>query len=435
MSEHSIQEMAASKLNNDNATCRVPPNQKKGVFNVAIVTSGFCIAMSGLFTGAAMAAGLEFNQAIIASVVGNLILAIYGGFVGTAGAREGVSTSMLARHSFGYQGAKIIALVLALTMAGWYAVQVGLFGTTINVMFPNAGIITTPWMASLWGGILMLLTAYFGYKGLAILSYVVVPLIAITSIIGMASAVNYAGGWEILSAIEPVAPIGIGTGIVLAVGSFAAGASAQADITRYAKDAKSALIGTFIGYLVANSFVILSGYITNLATGAGDLPSAMLALGLGFPALLVLIGAQWSTNDNNLYTSSLGIANILVKIPKKWITLAIGLVATILGALGLANYFTNWLVLLGIGIPPMAGIIIADYFIISGRKYEYGEGTKYFNWNILAFISWAIACFVGSFNFGIASINSLLVAMILYVAFMKTVGAKGSGKLGTYIEK
>ncbi|MCK9444513.1 MAG: hypothetical protein M0Q14_08305, partial [Tissierellaceae bacterium] len=52
---------------NDYATERVPLNERKSIASVALVASGFCIAMSGLFTGAAMAAGLNVKQALIAA--------------------------------------------------------------------------------------------------------------------------------------------------------------------------------------------------------------------------------------------------------------------------------------------------------------------------------------------------------------------------------
>lgn len=426
---------APVQTDNDNATCRVPLSQRHSTFDVAIVAAGFCVCMSGLFTGASLAMGLNLTQAIIASVIGNIILSLYGGAVGMAGAREGVATSMLARHSFGRQGSKIISLVLALSMAGWYSVQVGFFGDTIHAMFPNAGIITEKWAAALWGGILMLLSAYFGYKGLAVLSKIAIPLIAITSIIGIYASVNHAGGWSTLVSMQPAQNIGVGAGIVMVVGSFAGGASAQADITRYAKDAKAAWIGTLIGYMVANLFIIVAGFITNMATGAGDLPAAMLALGLGFPALIVLIGAQWTTNDNNLYTSSLGITNI-IHVKKKHVTLTVGIVATLIGAAGLSDHFSSWLNVLGIGLPPMAGIILADYFFVHKMHYDFGTGTKYYAWNLVAFASWIIACLAGYFvTWGVASINSLVVGLVIYVAAMHLFGKKGTGMIGETVEE
>jgi len=68
------------------------------MFDVAMVSAGFCICMSGLFTGAAMAVGLKLKDAIIATIIGNVILAVYGGLLGSAGAKEGVATSVLARY-------------------------------------------------------------------------------------------------------------------------------------------------------------------------------------------------------------------------------------------------------------------------------------------------------------------------------------------------
>ena len=424
----------APAYSNDNATTRVPPEQYKSTFDVAMVCCGFCICMSGLFTGAAMALGLSLGQALIASVIGNLILSLYSGAVGYAGAKEHVATSMLARHSFGRTGSIIISLALAITMLGWYSVQVGFFGDTIHAMLPNAGFITNPSVAAFWGGILMLITAYVGYKGLSLLSKIAVPLIAIVAIIGIVMAVRQTGGWSHLMAIKPVAPISIGTAIVMVVGSFAAGGSAQADITRYAKTPRAAVAGTLIGYMLANIFIIMAGFITCLATGSGDLPMAMLSLGLGVPALVVLVAAQWTTNDNNLYTASLGLSNIF-RIKKSYLVLISGVLATIVGALGLSNFFVNWLVILGTTMPPMAGIIVADYFFLNKQKYDFGPGTRYCSWNVLAFISWLIAALIGYFvPWGVAAINSMVVGFALYIALMLTLGKRKIGILGTVTE-
>ena len=108
------------KATNDFATVRVPAEYRKGTFEVSMVAAGFCIAMSGLFTGASMAAGLSFSQAIIAALIGNAILSFFGGFIGAAGAREGLSSSRLSLFSFVTHGFKIVSLLIDLTMCGWF---------------------------------------------------------------------------------------------------------------------------------------------------------------------------------------------------------------------------------------------------------------------------------------------------------------------------
>ena len=81
---------------NDNATQRVPENEKKGFCSIAFVAAGYCICMSGLYTGAAMGFGMNFKEAILAVIVGNVILSVYGGLIGAAGAREGWQGTPLA---------------------------------------------------------------------------------------------------------------------------------------------------------------------------------------------------------------------------------------------------------------------------------------------------------------------------------------------------
>ncbi|MBE6031958.1 MAG: cytosine permease [Clostridiales bacterium] len=425
----------AVRHDHDNALQRVPADQRKGFISIAAVAAGFCICMSGLYTGAALSAGMSLKNAIIAAVIGNIILSLFGGAVGAAGAKEGVASAMLSRHSFGMQGSKFVGALLAIVMLGWFAVQVGFFGSTMQALFPNGGFITTQYAAAAWGGILMMLTAYFGFKGLNILSYVAVPAVGILAIIGMVFAVKGAGGWAILAQVAPSEPMTIGAAIVSVVGSFAGGASAQADITRYAKTPGIAWGGTIFGYLVANTFIVFAGYVVTASSGHSDLPVAFIAMGMGALALIVLILAQWTTNDNNLYTASLGFANVF-PVSKRVLVIVCGVIATIVGALGLADYFSTWLSILGTGIPPVAGIIICDYFFLRGQKYEYGKGTKYCQVNIWAFVALAIAVVVGfTVKWGIASVNSLVVAIILYFIFMKAAGNKGVGIIGETTEK
>lgn len=419
----------------DNAIHRVPDNQRKGFISIAAVAAGFCICMSGLYTGAAIAFGLSFKNAIIAAVIGNVILSLYGGAIGAAGAKEGVASAMLSRHSFGMQGSKFVGVLLAVVMLGWFAVQVGFFGTTMQALFPGGGFITSRYVAAAWGGILMMFTAYYGYKGLNILSYIAVPAVGILAVIGMVFAVKGAGGIEILADVVPREPMTVGAAIVAVVGSFAGGASAQADITRYARTPGVAWGGTVFGYLIANSFIVLAGYVVTVATGEDELPVAFIAMGMGAAALIILILAQWTTNDNNLYTASLGLANA-IPVSKKKLVIITGILATIVGAMGLADYFVTWLSILGVGIPPVAGVVICDYYFLKSRQYEYGTGTKYCQVNIWAFAALAVAAVIGfTVNWGIASINSLVVAMVLYFIFMKVFGLRGIGIIGENIEK
>ena len=105
---------------------------------------------------------------------------------------------------------------------------------------------------------------------------------------------------------------------------------------------RQAWIASIVGYIIANSFMVIAGCVTAMATGSGDLPEAMVAAGMSIPALMILIAAQWTTNDNNLYSASLALSN-LIKIKKSKIVLYGGFTASILGAVGIVGYFIPWL--------------------------------------------------------------------------------------------
>lgn len=398
----------------------VQKSQKRGALQIAIVTAGYCMTTSSLFTGAAISTGLTLFQAIAAALIGNLLLAIYSGLIGAASAKHGVSTTMLARHAFGRSGAKIISTLCASTLIGWYAVQTGLFGETLNAAAPSLGMITSPKIAALWGGFLMMLTAYIGYRGIEILSKITIPALFLFAIWGIHATINQTGGgWDALFAAQPTHAFPFTEGVVLVVGSFAVGAVVQPDISRYAKDQKAAWIASIAGYIIANGFMIIAGVITSFATGSGDLPEAMVTVGLRIPALIILIAAQWTTNDNNLYSASLALSNIF-KIKKSMIVLFCGVLASLLGFLGVINYFIPWLNALGILIPPIAGVMIADYYIIHQGNYQFGKGTEYSMFVWPAFIAWMTGVMTGCFYpIWVPSITAIAAAFATHLFLMQ----------------
>lgn len=403
----------------DYALKPVKESEKRGVLQLSLVTAGYCMATSGLFTGAAIAAGLSLWDAIIATLIGSSILTICAGLIGAAGAKHGVSTVLLARHAFGRSGAKIIGALWAFTLLGWFAVQTGFFGQTIHAMMPDAGFLAYPKVAALWGGLLMMLTAYLGYKGIEALSIIAIPALVQLAMWGVHATVSRAEGWENLFAIVPHSPISFTEGVVLIVGSFVVGAVIQADISRYAKTQASSWLASIVGYIFGNSFMIIAGCITALATGSGDLPAAMIATGLSIPALVIVIAAQWTTNDNNLYSASLALSNIL-KMKKSQIVLMWGLIASFLGLMGIANYFIPWLNILGILIPPVAGVLIADYYFIQKEAYHFGPGTEYSQYAWPAFASWACGIAAGVLlPVGIPSITAICAAFAAHIILNK----------------
>jgi cytosine permease len=107
-------------------------------------------------------------------------------------------------------------------------------------------------------------------------------------------------------------------------------------------------------------------------TNNWDAVKIMLGLGWGILGMLVLVLAQWTTNDNNLYSSALAFAVIFRRWPKWVLTLGAGVIGILLALGGIYGQFPNWLMFLGVIIPPIAGIYVADYFVVNRDFYNFG---------------------------------------------------------------
>lgn len=402
---------------NDYATMPVPLDQRRSAFSLAMVLVGSIICLSSIYVGASFAGNLTFNQVLIACIVGNLVLSVLGGLLSYIGTKTGVGVAMLMRQSFGVLGNYIIAILTAVVELGWFGYQCGFFGSTIHAMFPDAGFLTEPVVAGIWGGLLMMTTAFIGYKGLELLSNIASPLILLMCMAACVLGTMKIGGMDAFYniSLETTGTMSTATGIVSVIGAYAMGAVLQPDLTRYGKKGSHSAIGAVFGFIVANSFVIICGYFICLCVGTSDVAVALLNI-FGTWSLLLLILAQWTTNDNNLYYSSLAAVVAMPHWKKKYVVIVFGIIATIAGALGIVNYFTTWLGILGTAIPPVAGILIMDYFFVKKRSYQFGSGVKHRFCSTPALLAWIIGCIVGyTVSWGIASINSMVVAAVIYL--------------------
>lgn len=98
-------------------------------------------------------------------------------------------------------------------------------------------------------------------------------------------------------------------------------------------------------------------------------------MNLGFPVLgiIALILATWTTNAVNAFSGGLALINVF-DIPKKRKVAvgAAGAIGTLLAVVGILNYFTPIMSVLSAMVPPVAGVMIAAYWLINK-----GDRTKW----------------------------------------------------------
>ena len=106
--------------------------------------------------------------------------------------------------------------------------------------------------------------------------------------------------------------------------------------------------------------------------------------------------------------------------------MGIGVIALIMALNHFIDHFGAWIDVNAKFIPPFAGIIIGDYFVLYGRKFpdpeKYEEVMPKVNYSGL--ITWIVGSLLAGFSlleFGIPTFNYILVCVVLKVILSKYV--------------
>ncbi|MCG8483871.1 MAG: cytosine permease [Clostridia bacterium] len=391
----------------------VPASARRGLLAMSSVMLGFTFFAASMWTGGTLGMGFKiWPDLILVILFGNLILGVYGAFLGYAASTTNLSTHILARYAFGVNGSKIPSFMLAFTQIGWFGVGVAMFAYPIN-KFTG---ISVPVLVVI-GGVLMTLTVVIGFKAIEWISKIAVPAIIILGCMSVGKAISSSGGIGPLLEIQPDQQMTVAVGVALAVGSFISGATLTPDFVRFAKTKKTGVTATIIGFTFGNSLMFLFGAVGAISTGISDISEVLAVQGLLGAGIALLALNIWTTNDNALYASGLGLANI-TGLKRKHLTLAAGAIGTIF-AVYLYNNFVGWLTFLSVSLPPIGGIIISDFYIRSKKQYPQPKQHEFKSINWASIIAWVIAIAASKLSpenglFSIAPLNSILTAVVVY---------------------
>jgi cytosine permease len=418
MSEHSENNNYAA-VHDDYALSPVPKDARRGLMSMSAVMLGFTFFAASMWTGGTLGQGFNlWPDLIIVVLAGNLILGVYGALLGYAAAKTNLSTHILSRYAFGRLGSKLPSFMLAVTQIGWFGVGVAMFAYPINKFMevPNLPLI-------IGGGIVMTYTVVVGFKAIEWLSMIAVPAILILGFASVATAISDTqGGLDALLAVKPTESLTFAVGIALAVGSFISGATLTPDFVRFAKTRRIGVAATVIGFTFGNSLMFIFGAVGAVATGVSDIAEVLALQGLLGAGIALLVLNIWTTNDNALYASGLGLANI-TGLKRVHLVMAAGVVGTVLADF-LYNNFVSWLVFLSVSLPPIGGVIIGDFYLRCKTHYAEPSQHQFKEINWAAMLAWGLAIGVSVISpkegiFSVAPLNAIIAAIVIYVVTYK----------------
>jgi NCS1 family nucleobase:cation symporter-1 len=461
----------ATGLYNQDLAPTTPAQRTWGTYNyIALWFSMSMEVTTYMLASSLIAGGMNWKQAVGTILLGNLIVLIPMLLNAHAGAKYGIPFPVLVRASFGLRGANIPALLRAVVACGWFGIQSWIGGQSIaamvNVLWPATE--KMPWV--LWAcflgfWLLNMFVVWRGVESIRFLQSFSAPFLLTMSLFLLGFMVRKAGGFgSMLAAPSKFATTGeflhfFFPMLTAMVGYWATLSLNIPDFTRYAKSQESQIVGQAFGLPVAMALYSFIGIACTSASAVvfGEAIWSPITL-LGrfhqpLVAFLALISILIATLNVNIGANVVSPSNDFSNLAPKLISFRTG--GLITGFLGLAmmpwklmatfgNYIFGWLVGYSGLLGPVAGIMVADYFFIRGKRldvnslyyrggpYEYSGGI-----NPRAIVALVAGVFIALIGLFVSSLRWLYdyawfvgfgMAALVYLALMWKLAPVSSSK-------
>lgn len=405
----------------------VPAHARKSFFSLAVVLLGFTIFTPTMLAGAELGTAFSFWPLMLVIAGGSAILGVYVAAMGYVGARTGLTTVVMARYSFGNRGSKLASLLLGGTQIGWYGVIIGTIGdlTAQAADWDSYGAKAAVMIAT---SALMCITACYGYRGMYWVSLVSTPLILALAVWVVIRSLDEVGGFDGLTAVEPSGTMTAAVAITTVVGTFVSAGTQAPNWTRFGRTGTQAVWACLIGFLIGNGLMILFGAIGAITFGEGDFVLVLYQLGLVGWGLVLLFGNLWKSNADTAYAFGVAGAEMFEQPRKTPFIVGGSVIGTVLALTGVQNHLVEYLTLLGTFIPPLGGVIIADFWCRWRGGMAEAHTPPPVHWRnvgvyaVAGFLAWLS----GELDIGIPPLIGIVVALVLTVLVQRVPARAGT---------
>jgi cytosine permease len=409
--------MSQPTPDSDYPLSEVPSGARKGLLSTSILLFGFTFFTATMFAGGRIGMAFDFQTMLWAAVIGNLLLGLYAAVLGLIACRSGLNAVLMGRFCFGDLGSKLSDLLLGFTQIGWYAWGTATIAIVLVKLLELPESLTVPLMVLFGFG--FCLTAYVGYKGLDLLSRVAVPAMLILLLVSLWMASADIGGLDALLAVQPQQSMSLNLAITLVFGTFVSGATQATNWTRFARSSRGAVLASLVGFFIGNGLMIVAGAYGAIVYQQPDIVEVLVLQGLSMAAVVMLFLNLWTTQDNTIYNFAAAGCNLLRSERRKLITLGGAAIGTLLAIGGMYELLIPFLILLGSVIPPIGGVIMADYFYLHKGRYPRLAETTLPKFNALGLSAYVVGAACAYFSPWVAPIVGIGVAFASYVLLVE----------------
>ncbi|MCX5139927.1 MULTISPECIES: cytosine permease [unclassified Streptomyces] len=413
---------AKSIGSDDYSLSRVPRDKRFGFWSMLLQWLAQSGSISQFTLGATIGVGMTFGNAFLAFTLGAVILEIVIFAIGLAGMREGLATPMLTRWvGFGRNGSALVSFVIAVSLVGWFGVQNTIFGNSVSALVGGPS-----WMWCVLAGIAITALVIFGFKYMANFAKVVTPLFFAMVAWSVVNTLNDHSFSDLIHSPPPGDTIPLAVAATAIAGGYMTGAIVSPEMTRYNRKGSHVFLQSASSMILSEYIVGLTGVLLGHLVKSNEVSHIVLSTSGAFGVIVVLMSTA-KINDWNLYGSSLGVVNFFQvvfgkRVHRGAVTIVLGIAGTVLSAVGIMTHFTEFLTILGVAIPPIGGIIVAEYWVVKKMRKPLDETRESETlpktsptWVPMSIVIWIAAFCVGKFyDGGIPALNSLATAFVLY---------------------
>ena len=390
---------------------------------ISIIYMGMAITLPMFYAVGNVGLSLGFNFGFLALILSVLCLGFIGAFTGYVGAKTRLSTYMITSISFGTKLSKVINILMTIVLLAWYSLTLTYFGESVkNFLIHQYNIDISINLLILIGGVIIAGSVLHGFSGISKLSWLTIPFLLIL-LYAMAINAIYKNSVDSIFNYMGNNSLSFGASISALIGSFICGVSILPDVSRYAKTPEDGILGGMGGFIGGQFIVGIPCLFISVLYSDNEFIKNAIAFS-PIIAFAILILATWTTNDNNIYSSTLSINAVFKNINRNIIIVILGILGIILACLDIIKYFIPFISLLAVIFPSIAIINVIDYFINEKNYLNYKDYKNDINYKAL--IAWLIGNCVALITYfkvinitTVPAIDGLIFSALLYIIMMK----------------
>jgi cytosine permease len=393
----------------------VPEVQLGGAHRVFFIVAGSLCGLPAYVLAAQVVKGMGVRRAVYAFIAGGLLSGFLGALSAYSGARTRMNLAMLADQAFGLIGGRIVKTVIALSLIGWVGVILSVLGATAGAAIHAIYGVT---FDSAWIGvaaaIAVTVIALRGVKGLEHVGMLIAPLL-----LALIAWTFYKGCGSTAPPAVP-ATLGFGAAVSAVVGEYVVGIVIQPDYGRFVRRPVGAGIAAGLALGVAFPCILTLAAIPTFRCGAPDLIGVMVMVGIGLPALVLLVLGAWIDASACLYSGSLSLTNEVKPFKLPWVTACSAGIGCVIAIAHAETVFMPFLAILGVAFPPVAAVNILHTLRNGAAESDEPPALR-----PIALLAWVLGSVTGYLTShdhfivtGIASIDSIAVTAAVWLCGM-----------------